>query len=150
MTESRINGLLSKMNIEEKVGQLHQYFSFGRFDPEIIRQGKAGSVINAAGALTGSGESKSSTAETCNDIQKLALEAPHKIPQIFWRDVIHGYRTIFPIPLAQAASFNTDLAEQAASVAALEATATGIIYDSFIIDNQFACANRHLRYAPSA
>ena len=126
MTESRINDLLSKMNIEEKVGQLHQYFSFGKFDPEVIRQGKAGSVINAAGALTGTGESKSSTAETCNNIQKLALEAPHKIPQIFGRDVIHGYRTVFPIPLAQAASFNTDLAEQAASVAALEATATGI------------------------
>ncbi len=114
------------MNIEEKVGQLHQYFSRGNFDPEIIRQGKAGSVINAAGALTGQGESKSSSAEICNDIQKLALEAPHKIPQIFGRDVIHGYRTVFPIPLAQAASFNPELAEQAASIAALEATATGI------------------------
>ncbi len=126
MTESKINDLLSKMNIEEKIGQLHQYFSFGNFDPEIIRKGKAGSVINAAGALTGTGESKSSDAETCNDIQKLALDTPHGIPQIFGRDVIHGYRTVFPIPLAQAASFNPELAEQAASVAALEATATGI------------------------
>jgi len=126
MTESKINDLLSKMNIEEKIGQLNQYFSFGKFDPEIIRKGKAGSVINAAGALTGTGESKSSSAETCNDIQKLALDTPHGIPQIFGRDVIHGYRTVFPIPLAQAASFNPELAEQAASVAALEATATGI------------------------
>ena len=126
MTESKINDLLSKMNIEEKIGQLHQYFSFGNFDPEIIRKGLAGSVINAAGALTGTGESKSSSAETCNDIQKLALDTPHGIPQIFGRDVIHGYRTVFPIPLAQAASFNPELAEQAASVAALEATATGI------------------------
>jgi beta-glucosidase len=126
MTESKINDLLSQMNIEEKIGQLNQYFSRGNFDPEMIRQGKAGSVINAAGALTGTGESKSSTAEVCNDIQKLALEAPHKIPQLFGRDVIHGYRTIFPIPLAQVASFNPELAEQAASVAALEATATGI------------------------
>ena len=126
MTESKINDLLSQMNIEEKIGQLNQYFSRGNFDPEMIRQGKAGSVINAAGALTGTGESKSSTAEVCNDIQKLALEARHKIPQLFGRDVIHGYRTIFPIPLAQAASFNPELAEQAASVAALEASATGI------------------------
>ena len=126
MTESRINDLLSKMSIDEKIGQLNQYFSRGHFDPEIIRQGKAGSVINAAGALTGQGESRSSTAEITNDIQKLALEAPHKIPQLFGRDVIHGYRTVFPIPLAQAASFNPDLAEQAASVAALEATASGI------------------------
>jgi len=126
MTETKINDLLSKMNLEEKIGQLNQYFSRGNFDPEMIRQGKAGSVINAAGALTGAGESRSSTAEICNDIQKLALEAPHKIPQLFGRDVIHGYRTVFPIPLAQAASFNPDLAEQAASVAALEASATGI------------------------
>ena len=126
MTESKINDLLSKMNLDEKIGQLHQYFSFGNFDPEIIRKGKAGSVINAAGALTGTGESKSSDAETCNNIQKLALDTPHGIPQLFGRDVIHGYRTVFPIPLAQAASFNPELAEQAASVAALEASATGI------------------------
>jgi beta-glucosidase len=126
MTESRINDLLSTMNLDEKIGQLNQHFSRGHLDPEIIRQGKAGSVINAAGALTGSGESKSSTAAICNDIQRLALEAPHQIPQLFGRDVIHGYRTIFPIPLAQAASFNPELAQQAASVAALEASATGI------------------------
>jgi beta-glucosidase len=126
MTESRINDLLSQMSLDEKIGQLNQYFSRGNFDPEMIRQGKAGSVINAAGALTGAGESRSSTAEICNDIQKLAMETPHKIPQLFGRDVIHGYRTVFPIPLAQAASFNPELAEQAASVAALEATATGI------------------------
>jgi len=126
MTEERINDLLSKMSNEEKIGQLNQYFSFGNFNPEIVRKGQAGSVINAAGALTGTGESQSSTAEVCNDIQKLALDTPHGIPQIFGRDVIHGYRTVFPIPLAQAASFNPELAEQAASVAALEATATGI------------------------
>lgn len=126
MSESKINNLLAKMNLDAKIGQLNQYFSRGNLDPEIIRQGKAGSVINAAGALTGTGESKSSTAEVCNEIQKLALEAPHKIPQLFGRDVIHGYRTIFPIPLAQAASFNPELAGQAAAVAALEATATGI------------------------
>jgi len=126
MTESKINDLLSRMNSEEKIGQLNQYFSFGKFDPEIIRKARAGSVINAAGALTGTGESQSSDAESCNEIQRLALDAPNGIPQIFGRDVIHGYRTIFPIPLAQAASFRPDLAEQAASVAALEASATGI------------------------
>jgi beta-glucosidase len=126
MTESKINDLLARMNLDEKIGQLNQYFSFGNFNPEMVRQGKAGSVINAAGALTGAGESKSADAETCNNIQKLALDTPHGIPQLFGRDVIHGYRTVFPIPLAQAASFNPELAEQAASVTALEATATGI------------------------
>jgi beta-glucosidase len=126
VTETKIKDLLSKMNIEQKIGQLNQYFSYDNFDPEIVRQGKAGSVINAAGALTGSGQSESSSAANCNEIQKLAQEAPHQIPQLFGRDVIHGYRTVFPIPLAQAASFNPELAEQAASVAALEATADGI------------------------
>ena len=126
MTESKINDLLSKMSLEEKIGQLNQYFAFGEFNPEVIRKAQAGSVINAAGALTGSGASESSNADDCNEIQKLALDTPHGIPQLFGRDVIHGYRTVFPIPLAQAASFNPELAEQAASVAALEASATGI------------------------
>ena len=57
MTESKINALLSKMDLDEKIGQLNQYYSWGKFDPDIIRQGKAGSVINAAGALTGTGSS---------------------------------------------------------------------------------------------
>jgi beta-glucosidase len=126
MSESRVNSLLAKMNIHQKIGQLNQYFPWEKFDPEMIRQGKAGSVINAAGALTGSGESQSSNADSCNEIQKIAQETPLKIPQLFGRDVIHGYRTIFPIPLAQAASWNPDLAEQAASIAAKEATADGI------------------------
>ena len=126
MSESKINDLLSQMTLEEKIGQLNQYIARDHFDPEMIRQGRAGSIINASGALTGSGFSESSTAETCNEIQKLALDSPTGIPLIYGRDVIHGYRTVFPIPLAQAASFNPELAEQAASIAALEATADGV------------------------
>lgn len=125
-TEQFIRNLLSRMSIDEKIGQLNQYFSFGKFDPEVIRQGKAGSIIIAEGALTGASANGTPHAETCNQIQQIALEAPHKIPQIFGRDVIHGYRTIFPIPLAQAAAFNPELAQAAASVAAQEATADGI------------------------
>jgi len=125
-TEEHVNNLLAQMTLAEKIGQLNQYFSWGNFDPEMVRSGKAGSVINAAGALSGQGSSGSTSADTCNHIQKLALESRLKIPVIFGRDVIHGYRTIFPIPLAQAAAFNTDLAEQAASVAAQEASADGI------------------------
>jgi beta-glucosidase len=125
-TEQFIRNLLSRMSIDEKIGQLNQYFSFGKFDPEVIRQGKAGSIIIAEGALTGASANGTPHAETCNQIQQIALEAPHKIPQIFGRDVIHGYRTIFPIPLAQAAAFNPELSEAAASVAAQEATADGI------------------------
>lgn len=125
-TEQFIRNLLSRMSVDEKIGQLNQYFSFGKFDPEVIRQGKAGSIIIAEGALTGASANGTPHAETCNQIQQIALEAPHKIPLIFGRDVIHGYRTIFPIPLAQAAAFNPELNQAAASVAAQEATADGI------------------------
>ncbi len=124
--ENHVNQLLGQMTLEEKIGQLNQYFAYGKLDPELIRQGKAGSVINASGALSGQGYSGSGNAEISNHIQGLALESRLKIPLIFGRDVIHGYRTVFPIPLAQAASFDTGLAEQAASVAALEASADGI------------------------
>lgn len=126
MTEAFINSLLSQMTLEEKIGQLNQYASWGNFEPEVIRQGKAGSVINAVGALTGAGQSESSDAEICNHIQSMAMESRLKIPLIFGRDVIHGYRTVFPIPLGQAAAFNPELAEQASAVAAREASADGV------------------------
>jgi len=125
-TENQIDHLLGQMTLDEKIGQLNQYFAWGKLDPELIRQGQAGSVINASGALSGQGFSGSGNAEISNRIQGMALETRLKIPLIFGRDVIHGYRTVFPIPLAQAASFDPGLAEQAASVAALEASADGI------------------------
>src|SRR5258707_11930802 len=93
---------------------------------DLSRKGKAGHGMSSAGALPDPDEVFSFKQKTAYEIQKLALDTPHGIPQIFGRDVIHGYRTVFPIPLAQAASFSPELAEQTASVAALEATATGI------------------------
>lgn len=125
-TDSFVNQLLSQMTLDEKIGQLNQYFAGGSFDSEIVKQGQAGSIINASGALTGQGFSASSNAEESNHIQQLALQTRLKIPLIFGRDVIHGYRTVFPIPLAQAATFNPKLVEEAAAVAAQEATANGI------------------------
>jgi beta-glucosidase len=125
-SDTFITQLLSKMTIQEKIGQLHQHFAWGNLDPEIIRQGKAGSVINASGALGGQGFSESGSAEISNHIQQIALESRLKIPQIFGRDVIHGYRTVFPVPLGQAASFNPGLVQAAAAVAAQEASAEGI------------------------
>lgn len=122
-SESFINQLLGQMTPEEKIGQLNQTNSF---DPNMIRQGKAGSMLNASGALTGQDTSDSVNAEQINHLQRLALETRLKIPLIFGRDVIHGYRTIFPIPLAQAAAFNPERAQAAAAVAAQEATADGI------------------------
>jgi beta-glucosidase len=125
-TEDFVNSLLSQMTMEEKIGQLNQYSSSGNLDPEVIRGGHAGSVINASGALTGQEFSGRGYASINNHIQQMALESRLKIPLIFGRDVIHGYRTVFPIPLAQAATFNPEMVEQAASVAAMEATADGI------------------------
>ncbi len=125
-SESFIENLLAKMTLEEKIGQLNQMNPGPAFDPEMLRQGKVGSVLNASGALTGQGIEQLDDVETANHLQKLALEARLKIPLIFGRDVIHGYRTIFPIPLGQAAAFDPALSEAAASVAAREASAEGI------------------------
>jgi beta-glucosidase len=125
-TEIFINHLLAQMTLEEKIGQLNQPNAGDSVNPDLIRQGKAGSVFNASSALTGQGSSVSLGAEQANHIQQMALETRLKIPLIFGRDVIHGYRTVFPIPLAQAAAFNLDLARDAAAVAAQEASANGI------------------------
>jgi beta-glucosidase len=125
-TESFVNHLLGEMTLDEKIGQLNQYSASADLDPELLRQGKLGSLINASGALTGQGFSDSGTAETSNRFQQLALESRLKIPLIFGRDVIHGFRTVFPIPLGQAATFDPDLVSGAAAVAAREATANGI------------------------
>jgi beta-glucosidase len=125
-SETFINSLIGQMTIEEKVGQLNQAHPEGWQNTEMICQGKVGSLLNASGALTGQGSSDSVGAEITNTLQQAALETRLKIPLIFGRDVIHGYRTVFPIPLAQAASFNLDLTYKAASVSAQEATASGI------------------------
>lgn len=125
-TESFINHLLAQMTPEEKVGQLNQYSASADLDPDLLRRGQLGSLINASGALTGQGFSDSGSAEISNHFQRLALEARLKIPLLFGRDVVHGFRTVFPIPLAQAAAFNPELTGEAACVAAREASAAGI------------------------
>jgi beta-glucosidase len=129
MTDSTlqfVNQLLAQMTLEEKIGQLNQTFNHEKFDPGLIKQGKLGSLIRAAGALTGRVTGDSGGVEEANQLQLLAQQSRLKIPLIFGRDVIHGCRTIFPIPLAQAASFDLELVRQAASAAAKEASACGI------------------------
>src|SRR5262249_1188979 len=125
-TEAFVDSLLGQMTLDEKIGQLHQYFNFKDFDSDLIRQGRAGSVINAAGALGGQGQSAGTSAEVCNHIQRLAQESRLKIPQLFGRDVIHGYRTVFPINLGLAATWDPALVEEASATAAREAAADGI------------------------
>ena len=112
--ESRVNDLLQKMTIEEKVGQLAQFPDASPHTMDLIRQGKVGSLLGVLGV------------KDTNEAQKAALQSRLKIPLILGYDVIHGYRTIFPVPLASAGSFDMPLIEQAERVAAKESTASGI------------------------
>ena len=117
----RVQSLLAKMTIEEKVGQLTQYFHFPGFVPQNenveseLRAGRVGSLLFV------------SNARETNRLQKLAVEETRLgIPLLFGFDVIHGLRTIFPVPLGLAASWDVDLAEQVQAVAAREARSVGI------------------------
>ncbi|HYY56055.1 MAG TPA: beta-glucosidase BglX [Pyrinomonadaceae bacterium] len=118
--EKRIDALLARMTLEEKLGQLQQLDgeANGNFRPEhrdLIRKGLLGSTLNVRGV------------RRTNELQRIAMEESRlKIPVLFGFDVIHGYRTIFPVPLAEASSWDPSAAERAAAVAALEASATGV------------------------
>jgi beta-glucosidase len=116
--EAKIDSLMVSMTLEEKIGQLQQ-LSISRTIPDsiyvMVREGKVGSFLNARNL------------ETRNRMQKIAVEESRLgIPIIFGRDVIHGYRTVFPIPLGQAASWNPELVEKASGIAATEASSEGI------------------------
>jgi beta-glucosidase len=115
--ESRVEEILVQMRLEEKVGQMVQ-ISVGDLPlgegEERIRRGQAGSVLNAYGA-----------AET-NRLQRIAVEESRLgIPLIVGNDVIHGFRTIFPVPLAESCTWDPDLVAEAARIAAEEASAHG-------------------------
>jgi beta-glucosidase len=118
--EQRVNALLAQMTLEEKLGQLQQLDGEGNgnFRPEhldLIRNGLLGSTLNVRGAAR------------TNQVQRVAMnESRLKIPVLFGFDVIHGYRTIFPIPLGEASSFDPSLAERSAAVAAQEANNVGL------------------------
>jgi beta-glucosidase len=118
--EQRVNALLAQMTLEEKLGQLQQLDGEGNgnFRPEhldLIRKGLLGSTLNVRGA------------QRTNQVQRVAMnESRLKIPVLFGFDVIHGYRTIFPIPLGEASSFDPTLAERSAAVAAQEANNIGL------------------------
>lgn len=118
--ESRVNALLAQMTLEEKLGQLQQLDgeANGNFRPEhldLVRRGRLGSTLNVRGV------------ERTNRLQRIAMEESRlKIPVLFGFDVIHGYRTIFPVPLGEASSWDPRAVERAASVAALEAAAAGV------------------------
>ncbi|MCY1661682.1 beta-glucosidase BglX [Chryseobacterium sp. SL1] len=122
--DQKVSEILSKMTLEEKVGQLVQYSGFEyATGPQNsnsasvlneIKQGKVGSMLNVAGA------------EETRKFQELALKSRLRIPLLFGQDVIHGYRTTFPVNLGQAASWDLKLIEKSERIAATEASAYGI------------------------
>ncbi len=117
--KDKIDQLLSQMTLEEKIGQMNQlsYDGNHRNLDERIKSGEVGSILNLVDPVQ------------INRLQKIAMEESRlKIPLIIGRDVIHGFKTIFPIPLGQAASFNPQMIEDAACIAATEARSVGITW----------------------
>ncbi len=117
--EQRIADLLAQMTLAEKVGQMaqvnvgdsyiHDYLADG------IRSGRVGSVLNAVDL------------DVINELQRIAVEESRLgIPLLVGRDVIHGFKTVMPIPLGQAATWNPDMVREGAHVAAYEAATTGV------------------------
>jgi beta-glucosidase len=121
VTTQNLDSLLSRMTLEEKLGQLNLLTAFGQNGSAsaeqlaMVRGGKLGGLFNVNGA------------ENTNAAQRVAVtESRLKIPLLFGMDVIHGYRTIFPIPLGEASAFDPEAAEATARAAGLEAAAAGI------------------------
>ncbi len=127
--EQRINELLGQMTLEEKIGQMNQELPHAPPQRDALRAGSVGSLITEVTALAGAGVDAAPEvrAEICNDLQRVAVtESRLGIPILFGRDVIHGYRTVFPIPLGMAATWSPQRMEQASAVAAAEASAAGV------------------------
>ncbi|MGZ3764677.1 MAG: glycoside hydrolase family 3 N-terminal domain-containing protein [Mucilaginibacter sp.] len=122
--DKKVEALLAQMTLTEKVGQLNQYNgdweATGPVTKEVgnkideIKKGRVGAVLNIMG-----------TAHT-RTFQDAAMQSRLKIPLLFGQDVIHGYRITFPIPLAEACSWDMDAIEKAERIAAVEASASGI------------------------
>ena len=115
--EARADALIARMTLEEKVGQVSQQFVLGSAAPveTRVKAAQLGSVLFVRDPVV------------VNRIQKMAVEETRLgIPLLFGYDVIHGFRTVFPVPLAMAATWNPGLVEQSQSVAAQEARASGI------------------------
>ncbi len=115
--EAKVEALLEQMTLQEKIGQMNQLSPSGSIDEMagLVKEGKVGSFLNVIDPVM------------VNKVQEIAVkESRLGIPVLMSRDVIHGYKTIFPIPLGQAATFNPQVVEEGARVAAIEASSDGI------------------------
>lgn len=121
--DQRVDSVLKLMTLDEKIGQMNQFNGpWAATGPltsddkllDQIKEGKAGSMLNVTGA------------SRTRELQQIALQSRLQIPLLFGQDVIHGYRTTFPIPLAEAASWDLVAMEKSARIAATEASAAGV------------------------
>lgn len=121
--DQKVTELMAKMTLEEKIGQLNQYnddiTATGPITKDAdkagqVRAGKLGSILNAIGT------------KNTKNWQDQAMQSRLKIPLLFGQDVIHGFRTTFPIPLGETATWDMNLIEKSARIAAIEASAYGI------------------------
>ena len=123
----RAKAILADMTLEEKIGQLNQSVLPGEDRLEEykdkIRRGEIGSIILTTSATAGNDEQKAIIVDHLNALQKTAMEESRsKIPMIYGRDVIHGHHTVYPIPLASAASFDPELVRECYRCVAEDAT----------------------------
>jgi beta-glucosidase len=117
--ERRVSELLGEMTVAEKIGQMSQVDAVEETSPsrlrDAIREGRVGALLNEVDV------------GTVNELQRIAVrESRLGIPLLFGRDVIHGFRTVLPIPLGQAATWNPEVVRQGARMAALEAASAGV------------------------
>lgn len=121
--DQKVDSVLKLMSLDEKIGQMNQYNGDWAATGPItrdgdkqnqIRKGMVGSMLNVTGV------------DHTRTLQEVAMQSRLKIPLLFGQDVIHGYRTIFPIPLAEAASWDMDAIERSARIAATEVSAAGV------------------------
>jgi len=113
--DKRVEDLLSRMTLEEKIGQMCQYSGITERIEQMIREGRVGALLKVHGA------------REVNRIQRIAVEESRLgIPLIFGLDVLHGYKTIFPIPLGLASTWDPETVKKSASIAAAEAYADGV------------------------
>lgn len=121
--DQKVDSVLRLMTLDEKIGQMNQYSSdFAATGPitkdgekqNQIRKGMIGSFLNVTGAAR------------TRTLQEIAMQSRMKIPLLFGQDVIHGYRTTFPIPLAEAASWDMEAIQRSARIAAIEMSAAGM------------------------
>ncbi|WP_426592852.1 glycoside hydrolase family 3 N-terminal domain-containing protein [Cellulomonas sp. McL0617] len=120
--------LLARLTPAEKVGQLHQPVNVDAArDADDLRAGRIGTSLSASGATAGNVRDAGVAVRAVNAVQRVAVEESRVgIPLLFARDVIHGHRTVFPIPLGQAATWDAELVRRGARLAAVEAAAVGI------------------------